>query len=168
MPLLPDEGLDYTSSYDDLAVQRNSYDECVEYIETEMRLAAQDLPLTRAVNQISRPTRGAALAARARALLYAASPINNPRPEDTDKFSDLVDYDGRCLISQEYNEYKWARAAAAAKDVMELPEVTVDIVTNYTIKKAVTTSEPGYPATVAPCQDGDFSEKTWDQGGYMI
>lgn len=33
-------------------------------------------------------------------------------------------------------------------------------------KKAVTTSEPGYPATVAPCQDGDFSEKTWDQGGY--
>ncbi len=86
-----------------------------------MRLAAQDLPLTRAVNQISRPTRGAALAARARALLYAASPINNPRPEDTDKFSDLVDYDGRCLISQEYNEYKWARAAAAAKDVMELP-----------------------------------------------
>ncbi|SQC98231.1 SusD family [Bacteroides ovatus] len=88
VPLLPDEGLDYTSSYDDLAVQRNSYDECVEYIETEMRLAAQDLPLTRAVNQISRPTRGAALAARARALLYAASPINNPRPEDTDKFSD--------------------------------------------------------------------------------
>lgn len=166
VPLLPDEGLDYTSSYDDLAVQRNSYDECVEYIETEMRLAAQDLPLTRAVNQISRPTRGAALAARARALLYAASPINNPRPEDTDKFSDLVDYDGRCLISQEYNEYKWARAAAAAKDVMELPGSNSGHRYELYHKKAVTTSEPGYPATVAPCQDGDFSEKTWDQGGY--
>ena len=24
-------------------------------------------------------------------------------------------------MSQEYNEYKWARAAAAARDVMELP-----------------------------------------------
>ena len=77
-----------------------------------MRLAAKDLPLTRAINQVARPTRGAALAARARALLYAASPINNPRPGDPDKFSDLVDYDGNCLMSQEYNEYKWARAAA--------------------------------------------------------
>ena len=30
VPLLPDEGLDYTSDYDDLAIQRSSYDECVE------------------------------------------------------------------------------------------------------------------------------------------
>ena len=85
VPLLPEEGLDYTDSYDNLARQRNSYDECVEYIASEMVLAAKDLPLERGVNDISRPTRGAALAARARALLYAASPINNPRPEDTDK-----------------------------------------------------------------------------------
>ena len=86
-----------------------------------MRLAAKDLPLPRAINQVARPTRGAALAARARALIYSASPINNPRPGDPDKFSDLVDYEGNCLMSQEYNEYKWARAAAAARDVMELP-----------------------------------------------
>ena len=121
VPLLPEEGLDYTDSYDNLARQRNSYDECVEYIASEMILAAKDLPLERGVNDISRPTRGAALAARARALLYAASPINNPRPEDSERFTDLVDYSGRCLIAQEYNEYKWARAAAAARDVMELP-----------------------------------------------
>ena len=73
VPILPDEGLDYTDSYDELARQRNSYDECADYIASEMALAAQDLPLTRGVNQISRPTRGAALAARARALLYAAT-----------------------------------------------------------------------------------------------
>ena len=121
VPLLPDDGLDYTADYDDLEIQRNSYDECVEYIESEMCLAAKDLPLARAINQVARPTRGAALAARARALVYSASPINNPRPGDPDKFSDLVDYEGRCLMSQEYNEYKWARAAAAARDVMELP-----------------------------------------------
>ena len=121
VPLLPEEGLDYTASYDDLACQRNSYDECVEYIESEMRLAAKDLPLDRGANHTSRPTRGAALAARAKVLLYAASPINNPRPEDTERFTDLVDHDGRCLLAQEYNEYKWAKAAAAARDVMELP-----------------------------------------------
>ena len=58
VPLLPDEGLDYTASYDDLAIQRSSYDECVEYIESEMLLAAKDLPLNRALNQGARPTRG--------------------------------------------------------------------------------------------------------------
>ena len=166
IPLLPDEGLDYTNSYDDLAIQRSSYDECVEYIESEMRLAAQDLPLTRAINQIARPTRGAALAARARALLYSASPINNPRPGDTEKFVDLVDYDGRCLISQEYNEYKWARAAAAARDVMELPGDNNGHRYELYHKKATNIAEPGYPATIAPYQDDDFSTKTWNEGGY--
>ena len=65
--------------------------------------------------------RGAALAARAKVLLYAASPINNPHPSDTEKFSDMVNFDGKHLIAQEYDETKWARAAAAALDVMELP-----------------------------------------------
>ena len=166
VPLLPDEGLDYTAGYDDLAVQRSSYDECAEYIESEMRLAAKDLPLTRAINQIARPTRGAALAARARALLYAASPINNPRPGDPDKFSDLVDYDGNCLMSQEYNEYKWARAAAAARDVMELPGENNGHRYELYHKKATTIAQPGYPATITPYQDGDFSTKTWNEGGY--
>lgn len=160
VPLLPEEGIDYTSSYDDIARGRNTYDECVEYIASEMILAAKDLPLSRGVNQISRPTRGAALAARARALLYAASPINNPRPEDTDKFTDLVDHEGRCLIAQEYDEYKWARAAAAARDVIEMNQYEL-----YTAK-VNPTSAPGYPKTVTPFNDGDFSEKTWAEGGY--
>lgn len=164
VPLLPEEGLDYTASYDDLACQRNSYDECVEYIESEMRLAAKDLPLDRGANHTSRPTRGAALAARAKVLLYAASPINNPRPEDTERFTDLVDHDGRCLLAQEYNEYKWAKAAAAARDVMELPG------SNYghryvlhTVKKR---DEPaaGYPKTLPPYSDNDFENADWPNG----
>ena len=166
VPLLPDEGLDYTASYDDLAIQRSSYDECVEYIESEMLLAAKDLPLNRALNQGARPTRGAALAARARALVYSASPINNPRPGDPDKFSDLVDYEGNCLVSQEYNEYKWARAAAAARDVMELPGENNGHRYELYHKKATNIAEPGYPATIPPYQDGDFSTKTWNEGGY--
>ena len=166
VPLLPDEGLDYTATYDDLAIQRSSYDKCVEYIESEMLLAAKDLPLTRAINQVARPTRGAALAARARALLYSASPINNPRPGDADKFSDMVDYDGNCLMSQEYNEYKWAKAAAAARDVMELPGENSGHRYELYHKKATNIAEPGYPATIAPYQDDDFSTKTWDEGGY--
>ena len=38
VPLLPEEGLDYTASYDDLACQRNSYDECVEYYTRQVLL----------------------------------------------------------------------------------------------------------------------------------
>ena len=164
VPLLPEEGLDYTASYDDLACQRNSYDECVEYIESEMRLAAKDLPLDRGANHTSRPTRGAALAARAKVLLYAASPINNPRPEDTERFTDLVDHDGRCLLAQEYNEYKWAKAAAAARDVMELPG------SNYghryvlhTVKKR-DEAAAGYPKTLPPYSDKDFENADWPNG----
>ena len=164
VPLLPEEGLDYPASYDDLACQRNSYDECVEYIESEMRLAAKDLPLDRGANHTSRPTRGAALAARAKVLLYAASPINNPRPEDTERFTDLVDHDGRCLLAQEYNEYKWAKAAAAARDVMELPG------SNYghryvfhTVKKR-DEAAAGYPTTLPPYSDYDFENADWPIG----
>lgn len=110
------------------------------------------------------PTRGAALAARARALLYAASPINNPRPEDTDKFTDLVDHDGRCLIAQEYNEYKWARAAAAAKDVMELPGNNNGHRYELYHANATDNESAGYPKTVSPYKDGDFSESNWPDG----
>lgn len=106
------------------------------------------------------------MAARARALLYSASPINNPRPGEADKFSDMVDYDGNCLMSQEYNEYKWAKAAAAARDVMELPGENNGRRYELYHKKATDIAEPGYPATIAPYQDGDFSTKTWNEGGY--
>lgn len=158
VPLLPDEGLDYTESYDDLARARNTYDEVADFIASEMALAAKDLPLTRGALAIARPTRGAALAARAKVLLYAASPINNPRPGDAEKFADLVNFDGTQLIAQEYDDSKWARAAAAARDVMELKV--------YDLYHAGirTASSTGYPATITPPEDGDFSEHTWPDG----
>ena len=73
---------------------------------------------------------------------------------------------GNCLMSQEYNEYKWARAAAAARDVMELPGENNGHRYELYHKKATTIAEPGYPATITPYQDGDFSAKTWNEGGY--
>ena len=76
--------------YDGLARPRNTYDECVEYITSELVKAAQDLPLERGTNNIARPTRGAALAARAKVLLYAASPLMNG---NTDSYAQqMVDF----------------------------------------------------------------------------
>ena len=40
VPLLPDEGLDYDASYDDLATPRASYEEVANYIASEMAFAS--------------------------------------------------------------------------------------------------------------------------------
>jgi len=133
LPLIPEEGFDIGMTYDQLSVQRNTLDECVEFIANDFLIAAQNLPLTRTANNIGRPTKGAALAARARLLLYAASPMYNG---NTDLFS-LKNYDGVQLIPQEYDESKWARAAAAALDVINLNQyklLTVPKVDGQTIE----------------------------------
>lgn len=158
IPLMPEEGLDYTESYTSLACPRNTYDECADFIASEMALAAKDLPLQRGALSIARPTRGAALAARAKVLLYAASPINNPQPGDPEKFTDLVDDKGKCLIAQQYDESKWARAAAAARDVIELNHYELY---HAGIRESAST---GFPKTITPPADGDFSEHEWPNG----
>ena len=83
---------------DDIAFARNSYDECVQYIQQEADTVQKYLPAAYATAYFGRATRGAALALKSRLLLYAASPVNNPAG----------------------NREKWLAAAQAAKDVMDL------------------------------------------------
>ena len=115
IPLMPASGVDYTKSYDELSISRNTYEECVDFIAEEMKQAAKELPERRDNLNIARPTRGAALAVRAKAYLYGASPLANGNTE----MADFVDKTGRKLIPQKYSEEKWAKAAAAARDVIE-------------------------------------------------
>lgn len=115
IPLMPASGVDYTKSYDELSIPRNTYEECVDFIAEEMKQAAKELPERRDNLNIARPTRGAALAVRAKAYLYGASPLANGNTE----MADFVDKTGRKLIPQKYSEEKWAKAAAAARDVIE-------------------------------------------------
>lgn len=155
IPLLPDEGMDYTASYDELALPRSSYKECAEFISTELALAARDLPLERSNREINKATRGAALAARAKVLLYAASPLNNGNKD----MAELTDDEGRCLIPQEYDEEMWAKAAAAAKDVMELNRYHL-----YVAPFRTEDVNHGYPATIVPPRNSEFSDKNWPEG----
>ncbi|TKG91881.1 RagB/SusD family nutrient uptake outer membrane protein [Puteibacter caeruleilacunae] len=137
IPILPDEGLNISKSYEELEVPRNTYDECVDYIVTELRQAARVLPQQRHGNWLGQATKGAALATRAKVLLYAASPLYNG---NTDYFN-FKSKEGVNLINQEYSEEKWAKAAAAAKEVMMLglyelntveydPETTLPLAAN--------------------------------------
>jgi hypothetical protein len=158
IPLLPDEGIDYSESYEEIAAPRNTYEECAEYISNEMLLAAQELkPGHRDESNIARPTRGAALATRAKALLYAASPLANGNNDDFAQ--ELKDDEGRQLLSPDYNEEKWAKAAAAARDVMELGMYRL-----YTLNRRTTGGTASYPITIDPPADGDFSTKNWPDG----
>ena len=160
VPLLPNDGeMDYTAEYGDLAIPRNSYDECANYIAEEMAIAAGELETTRTNSDINRATRGAALALRAKVLLYAASPLANGNTE----MADLTDDKGNALISQEYDESKWARAAAAAKDVMDL-----DIYHLYVAPRRYNNDGgQAYPETIMPPvtnENREYSENEWPNG----
>ena len=163
VPIVPDEGVDYTVDYDQMAYPRNTYEECATYIANELKNAAASLPMARGIQDFARPTRGAALALRARALLYAASPLaNGGAPAEVQ--TAMVDRQGNSLLSDTKDESKWARAAAAAKDVMDLNQYKLYVA----YKKAAGNDPIAYPATLEPQSDPDnhFDEKKWPEG-YM-
>jgi hypothetical protein len=83
---------------DNFNLPRNTYDECMNFVISELDSAAALLPLTYPDAELGMITKGAALAAKSRALLYMASPLNNP--------SNSV--------------VKWQAAADAAKAVIDL------------------------------------------------
>lgn len=160
VPIMPDEGVDYTQSYDNLAIPRSSYEEVVDFISGEMAQAAKELQYDRynSDNRSGRPTRGAALATRAYALIFGASPFANG---NNDSFAQkLVDDTGRRLLSQEYSEAKWAKAAAACKDVIELGVYDL-----YTA--AINNNSNGYgdgAPTVVPPSNSPFASQAWPRG----
>lgn len=59
-------------------IPRNTYDECVTQIVKDCDEAAVDLPVVMPPSDLGRATKVAALAVKARILLYYASPLNNP------------------------------------------------------------------------------------------
>lgn len=64
---------------DSFSAPRNTYDECVKFIVDECDKAALLLPLSNSGNNNGRATKGAALALKAKVLLYAASDLHNPQ-----------------------------------------------------------------------------------------
>ena len=83
---------------DSFSIPRNTYADCLNFITSELDKAAAALPVSYSAQDQGRITKGAALAVKSRALLYAASPLNNPT-------NDLT---------------KWQSASDAAKAVIDL------------------------------------------------
>ncbi len=112
----PDEVLDIDATGEELSLERNTYDECVNYIIENMELASSYLPNTKdALSDIYRPTSGAALAVMSRVLLVAASPMYNGNPS----YSTWKRTDGTNFINQTNDNTKWGKAAVAAKRIIQ-------------------------------------------------
>jgi len=161
VPIMPDEGVDYTQSYEEIATPRSSYEEVADFISREMVQAAKELQNNKHISddKAARATRGAALATRAYALIFAASPFANG---NNDSYAQqLVDDQGRRLLSPEYSEEKWAKAAAACKDVIDL-----DAYSLYTAN--ISRAQSGYgdeaPTVTPAAKESDFAKRSWPHG----
>ncbi len=98
---------------------RNSFEECINYINAELDAAAKDLPLTSLPQDYGRITKGTALSIKARVLLYAASPWMNGGYDGADGFV-ATDEQKKLLGYPSYDAARWKLAADAAKAVMDL------------------------------------------------
>ncbi len=105
---------------DNFNVARNTYDQVMTFVISELDAAIEMLPITYpSAASSGRITKGAAMAIKARALLYAASPLNNPSNDRA----------------------KWQKAADAAKAVIDL-----GIYSLYPNYKELFTEKGGYSA----------------------
>ncbi|MEO9966814.1 MAG: RagB/SusD family nutrient uptake outer membrane protein [Reichenbachiella sp.] len=74
---------------DDFSMDRTPVAEIVSFVADELDLASADLPTTFTGADFGRATKGAAIALKARALLYGASPLFSA--EDTEKWQLVAD-----------------------------------------------------------------------------
>jgi hypothetical protein len=99
---------------DQFAVKRDSYAGCIAFIVSECDSAAALLPLEQSGSNQGRATKGAALALKARALLYAASDLHNTTVFAGYPHQELLGYTDGDRIT------RWKAAKDAAKAVIDL------------------------------------------------
>lgn len=111
---------DYTS------IRRNTLEECIGFIVDECDDIAYSLPAVYESGDLGRATRGAALALKSRALLYAASDLfNDPSWAGGYSQPELISIVGGDRAAQ------WDAAAQAAKAVIDLTEARYSLGTTY-------------------------------------
>jgi hypothetical protein len=101
---------------DDFNAPRDSYENSVKFIVSQLDSAATLLPTTMTGNNKGRATKGAALALKARVLLYAASDLYNNNGAWAGGYTnkELIGYTGGDRTA------RWQAAKDAAKAVMTL------------------------------------------------
>lgn len=118
---------------DDFMVPRSSLKETLDFILSNCNEAIASLPDSYAPNYRGRATKGAALILKAKALLYAASPIFNTAKPVID-MDDPVN--NKLICFGNYDVSRWQQAADAAKAVLDwAPTGGITLITNQGIDK---------------------------------
>ncbi|SMC85877.1 RagB/SusD family nutrient uptake outer membrane protein [Pedobacter nyackensis] len=115
IPLIGDAVIDVNHEFRE---KRSTYEETVNYIVAELAAAAPDLPPGYLGNDFGRTTRGAALALKARVLLYAASPLFNGGNIGAELGAGAEKTAVAGYVN--YDKSRWLLAQKAALDVMNL------------------------------------------------
>ena len=114
--LMGEEAIDPDADLNALALERDTMDDCVNYIVRQLDIAAEDLkefPIKGSF--LGRMTRPVAMTIKEKVLLFAASPLFNGNSD----YAQMTNSDGQALISQTADVQKWKRAADAAKEFID-------------------------------------------------
>ncbi|MBO9728585.1 MAG: RagB/SusD family nutrient uptake outer membrane protein [Chitinophaga sp.] len=108
--------IDYSKT-EELPTTRNTEEECVNFITTELDSCINLLPPKEKIQNVDlgRPSREAAMAIKARVLLWDASPLVNGNPD----YNNFKDAKGKSYFSAAVDPLKWKKAADAAKAVID-------------------------------------------------
>ncbi|MDR3245629.1 MAG: RagB/SusD family nutrient uptake outer membrane protein [Prevotellaceae bacterium] len=150
--LLGDEILETNEVIEYYDRTRNTYDEAVEYICTELEEAAPNMPAKVSILDFGRPTKGAAYGLVARLRLIHASPLFNGETAAHTYFGAWTrKTDGAYYVTQSPEKKRWAVAAAAAKRVIELTDAGVPLYKLYAVDADGNT--PDLPANISDDPD---------------
>jgi hypothetical protein len=118
IPLMRENVL-VSASPDEVRVYREPIDDVVNYIVQLLDEAAKDLPLevfSTSITEAGRITKPIALAVKAKALVWAASPLFNGNPD----YADFKDNRGVQLVPAGSPDVsKWQRAATAIRNAID-------------------------------------------------
>jgi hypothetical protein len=109
--LLGDEEIPADAPLEDIRLPRSTFDECVQYVLSELDLAIPNLATSHDAANAGRITKSIAEAFKAQTLFLAASPLFNGNTD----LANLKNEDGTNLINQTYDAGKWTAAANAYK-----------------------------------------------------
>ena len=126
--LLGDELLDFSASTESLYRPRNTWEQCVDYVISEMTECANSNAIQSSYDELEYglATKGTCQAVISRLLLYSARDLfngntlyRNVKNPTTSEFPDLS---GAELFPQQYDANKWLKAAEAAKVLLDNPQ----------------------------------------------
>src|SRR5690606_7087764 len=117
IPFAPGVMFEVDAPVSELLIGQTPYDDVVDWIDQELMDVSTKLPAVYPNrNDWGRATSVMALAIRARTLLFAASPLYNGNPD----LRDWKNHEGVNLFGATNDPQKWARAATAHKELIDL------------------------------------------------